>query len=345
MHVTRRGWAIGAVAGLAVPIVGLLSAPASAAVPREGATSGTTTARTATDAWYSASAACTSSPTGCLPAGPPTPYPSKTLHVGVVAGQEEARTYLSLDLASLPSGTSLTGGTLRLPIGGGDDGSRAADTATVQACLVTAAFKDDVEGGTDAPPAVDCKKAMSTAKYVPAAGSAPEMLTVDLAPFAAAWSSGSLQQGFALLPAADTAPSSAWHVAFSAHDRKGSTVPAPTAEVAYASSAAAGSGASYEAPSFDAPAPKTNANTASVSFAAAPLAPQWDPPALAQLPAAQPDVAPQAPPVAPAQQVTPQAFVGGGGGFAYPGVFLVPLLLAASGGWLARSLTRDLTDH
>jgi hypothetical protein len=332
-------WAIGAVAGLALPMVGLLAAPAGASVPRADAGSGTATVKLAVDAWYAAGAACTSSPAGCLPAGAPAPpYPAKTLHAGVLAGQEESRTYLSLDLLSLPPGTALTGGTLQLPIAGPDDGTRAAESATLQACLVTATVKDDVEGTTEAPPSVDCKKATSPAKYVAAAGSAPEMLTVDLAPFAAAWSSGSLQQGIALLPAADTSPASAWHVAMSAHDRSGSTVPAPTAQVAYASSAA--SGDDFDDVSLDAPVADSTGSS-SVSFAAAPLAPQPAELAPAAAPAVEPNVAPQAAPVAPAQpQITPQAFVGGG--FAYPGVFLVPILLAAAGGWLAHALTRDL---
>src|SRR3954469_16644368 len=155
--VTRgRVWAIGAVAGLALPMVGLLAAPAGASVPRADAGSGTATVKTAVDAWYSAGGACTSSPAGCVPAGAPAPpYPAKTLHAGVLAGQEESRTYLSLDLLSLPPGTALTGGTPQVPIAGGDDGTRAADTATLQACLVTATVKDDVEGTTEAPPAVD----------------------------------------------------------------------------------------------------------------------------------------------------------------------------------------------
>src|SRR5690348_10541957 len=106
----RRGWAIGAVTGLAVPLVGLLAAPAGASIPADDARSGTATVKVAVDGWYSASAACTSSPAGCLPAGAPAPpYPAKTLHVGVLAGQEESRTYLSLDLLSLPPGTALTG--------------------------------------------------------------------------------------------------------------------------------------------------------------------------------------------------------------------------------------------
>jgi len=337
-----RRTALGLVAalGLAAPILLLFPSPAGAVVPDEGASSGTATVRVATDAWYAAAAACTSSPTGCLPAAAPaSPYPAKTLHVGVVAGQEEARTYLSLDLAALPGGTALTGGTLRIPVGGPDDGSRSPDTASLQACLVTAAFHDAAEGATDAPPAVDCRTT-APAKYVAAAGNDPEMFTVDLTAFGSAWTAGSLNQGIALLPAADTAPPSSWHVAMSAHDRTGSTVAAPTATVQYASAAA---GDAFDTADVSAPAAADSAGSSSVSFAAPPLAPQADTTPALQAPAVQPEVAAQASPVPPVQQVTPQAFVGGGG-FAYPGVFLLPLLLAGAGGWLARALTRDLND-
>src|SRR5438128_3904999 len=109
--VRRTALGLAAVLGLTAPLTLLLSSTASAVVPLTGATSGTATVHIGTDAWYSASAACTSSPAGCLPAGAPAPYSAKTLHVGVAAGQEESRTYLSLDLAALPAGTALTGGT------------------------------------------------------------------------------------------------------------------------------------------------------------------------------------------------------------------------------------------
>jgi hypothetical protein len=325
--------------GLAGPLVLLLSSAAGASVPATGATSGTATVRLAADAWYSASSACTSSPTGCLPAGAPAPpYPAKTLHVGVAAGQEESRTYLSLDLAALPAGTALSGGVLKLPVAGPDDGSRAADTATLRACLVTASFKDATEGATDAPPAIDCKTS-SPAKHVAAAGNEPEMFTVDLTAFASSWAGGALNQGLVLVPAEDTAPNAMWHVAMSAHDRTGSTVAAPTAVVQYASAAAAGD--DFDTSDVAPAAPTDSTGSSSVSFAAAPLAPQPDTTPVVPAPAVQPEVAPQASPVAPVQQLTPQAFVGGGG-FAYPGVFLLPIVIAAAGAMLARALTRDL---
>jgi hypothetical protein len=294
----------------------------------------------ATDAWYAASAACTASPTGCLPAAPPaTAYPAKTLHAGAAAGQEESRTYITLNLTALPAGTSLTGGTLRLPVGSGQEGSLAPDTATLQACAVTGSIKDDVDGSTSAPPAVDCKRAAAPAKYVAAAGTVPEMFTVDLTAFATAWTSGATTQGIVLMPSADTAPGSTWHVTLSAHDRQVAAPMHISAIVSYASAAG-----DFEAPDAFGDAvttpTTTDTGTGSTSFAAAPLAPVAPNQVPAALGPATPVVAPQTPPVAPVQ-LQPQAAITVGG-FAYPGVFLLPILLAVAGGWLARALTRDL---
>ena len=339
----RSALASTAVGVLTVPLVMLLASPATAATPEGGARSGTLTVKAQSDAWYSSSSACTASPTGCLPAGAPAPpYTAKTLHVGVGAGQEESRTYLSLNLLSLPAGTTLTGGTLRLPVAGMADGTRAVDTATLQACLVTGSFKDDVEGSTEKPPSIDCKKAVAPAKYAAATATAPEQFTVDLASFASAWASGAADYGVALVPTSDTAPSTAWHVALSAHDRTGSTVPAPSAAVSYASVAANSSDESFQSADVQAapPAADQGLGAGSASFAAPPLAPQPATAPLAPAPAVQPAVAPQAAPVAPAQ-LQPQAFLGTGR-FAYPGVFLLPLVLIAAAGWLARAMTRDL---
>ncbi|MBK5306151.1 MAG: hypothetical protein JJD92_05635 [Frankiaceae bacterium] len=330
-----------AAACLAAPLVVLLAAPAAAAPPDGGASSGTLLVKTQSDAWFSISSACTASPTGCLPAGAPAPpYPSKTLHIGVGAGQEESRTYLSLNLLNLPAGTALTGGTLHLPIADMEDGSRAPDTASLQACLVTESFKDDVEGSTDKPPAIDCKKAAAPAKLVAATATAPAQFAVDLAPFASAWTTGAAQQGIAIVPATDTAPSSAWHVALSAHDRVGSTVPAPTATVAYASGAADSDDSSFDSPDLETGAPADSGfGSGSASFAAPPLAPQPVSIPAAPAPVVQPVAVPQA--AAVPQQIQPQAFVGTGR-FAYPGVFLLPLVLIAAAGWLARAMTREL---
>ena len=329
-------------AGATAPLV-LFATPAAAAPGPEAAGSGILTVGLASDAWYSGAPACTESPTGCLPAGAPNPYPAKTLHVGVAFGQEESRSYLALDLALLPPSTSVTGGTLRVPVASGEDGSRAPDTASLQACLVTASVDDDVEGSTEEPPAVDCKKATSPGTFVPATAATPAQLTFDLAPFATAWSTGGAA-GIALLPAEDTAPTSAWHVAMSAHDRSGAPTTKPSASVSFAAMSAVDSGTSFE--SFEdtaAPppaAPQEGLGSSSVSFGAPPVAPAA--PELPTTPLAPAVSAPVNQPVA-TPQLQPQAFAVPGGGFAYPAVFLLPLALAGVAGWLGRALTRDLT--
>lgn len=329
-----------AVCCASVPLLVALATGAVAAVPPQAAGSGTATVGVATDAWYSASSACTATPAGCLPAAAPaSPYPAKTLQVGAAAGQEESRTYLLLDLTALPAGTALTGGTLRLPIGPSQEGSVAPDTASLVACAATGTFKDDVEGSTAQPPAVDCKQATSPAKYVAAAGTAPAMFTVDLAPFATAWSAGAAGQGIALLPAPDAAPGPPWHVSLSAHDRDVAAPMRISALVSFAS-AARDLSTSFEDTGVPAAAPESG--TGSASFAAPPLAPvpNSQPPTVS-VPETTPVIAPQAPPVAPTQQLVPQAAVTVGG-FRYPAVFLLPILFAVICGWLGRALTRDL---
>src|SRR4051812_26911589 len=77
----------------------------------------------ASESWYVIRPACPA-PAECP--DPPTgasPYPAGTLHVAVDSGNETARTYLALDLHSLPSDARLTGGTLRLPVASADAGS------------------------------------------------------------------------------------------------------------------------------------------------------------------------------------------------------------------------------
>ncbi len=320
-----------------LPLAVVLASSAAAATPPGAAGSGAATVGVSTDAWYAASSACTASPTGCLPAAPASAaYPAKTLHAGAAAGQEESRTYLTLNLTALPAGTALTGGTLRIPVGTSQDGTLAPDTATLQACAVTASFKDDVEGSPAAPPAIDCKRASAPAKYVAAAGTAPEMFTVDLSAFASAWSQGASTQSLVLLPAADTAAGSTWHVAMSAHDRDVAAPPHISALVSYASAVG-----DFDSTDTFGDAVTTPADTGGTSFAAAPLAPEATVQVPTSLSPAVPVVAPQAPPAAPAQQFQPTAAISIGG-FAYPGVFLLPILLAVAGGWLARALTRDL---
>src|SRR5206468_7362766 len=104
----------GAVALAATAVTGVLFWVAAAPVSADDATA---TVPTLNEAWY-VTAQC-ALPTGCGAAGssaPATPYPDGTLHVGIAAGTETDRTYLNLDLGSLPAGALLTGGTLTVPL-------------------------------------------------------------------------------------------------------------------------------------------------------------------------------------------------------------------------------------
>jgi hypothetical protein len=334
MTARRLGTRVAVVAA-SLPVAVALAAPALAE-----AGTGTATVGVASDAWYAVSSACTAGPTGCLPAAPPvSAYPAGTLHIGVAAGQEESRTYLALNLSALPSGTTLVSGLLRLPVGSAQEGSRVPDTATLQACLATGAFADTVDGSPEAPPKVDCKAASAVAKYVAAAGTQPEMLTIDLAPFVAALATGTASTGIALLPAADTPPETAWHVALSAHER---SVPAAQRVSATVSYASAGKGGAVADPVPDAAPPAaTPPESGSISFGAPPLVPVT--PAQAPSTPISMGTAASGPvgPTAPVSAAPAQA-VGVIGGYAYPGVFLLPIIFAAACGWLARALTRDL---
>lgn len=314
------------------------------ALPVLAAGTGTATVRPAAEAWYRVTPSC-GLPTGCADlSAAPSPYSPDTLHVGVNAGAEEARTYLQLDLTRLPAGTKPSGGTLLLPIADQPgDGTRAPEAAELRACAVEAAVTD-VDGSFAAPPAVDCEAASAPAQLVPAEGSDPAAFTVDLASLVAAWASGSAPGAVALVPAAETAPPDSWHVAMSDRTRTGPEVVPIAANVAFVSASV--DPATVAPPSV--PAPAFQAAPGSASFDAALdsgtsfAAPALEQAPLLPAPAAQSRPAPVAAAPVPQQVVPVATFVPSG--FRYPAVFLLPLLLALAAGWLGRALTRDLID-
>lgn len=86
---------------------------------------------------------------------PVNPYGEDTLHVSITGGNEDARTYLTLDVTRLPTTFDLVEGILKLPI---DPGGVTinAETARVQVCLSEIPPKSD-EGSFEEPPEVNCK--------------------------------------------------------------------------------------------------------------------------------------------------------------------------------------------
>lgn len=281
-------------------------------------------AAVADDAWYSASPTC-GLPTGCGPTDslPSNPrYPAGTLHVGVAGGQEEARTYLRLNLESLPPDAELDGGVLRVPVAGSDAGTNAADTATLQACLASAPFGTSA-GSFAPPPAIDCN-VKSPASY---STSPVPQFTIDLTPFASAWTEGA-NNGIALVPAAGQAPNAVWHVAFSAHD--GADAFKPTSQLRF-----------------------TPASVETGSDEYVPL--HQDDVAVADMtgpvftPVVPPDVV--SAPTSPAQSIVTQSkeplpatpvVSRRTAGYAYPLVLAAPLLLVALGGYFVWALTRPM---
>lgn len=318
---------------IAATVLAAVSGPALAAF---AAGTGTVTTGAAAEGWYRAGQTCTL-PVGCPPT-PPSPYPADTLHVGVLAGQEEARTVLQLDLSALPAGTKPAGGQLRLPVDAAPaDGARAPETAALRACLVTEPVKD-AAGAVAAGPKVDCDAASAPAMYVAASGQQPAMFTVDLGVLAAAWQDGAAPGALALLPATTVAPPASWHVTFSGRKRTGSSVPPVSALVTYVGGAVDVQQLPPPAPVAQpdagfAPAPPVGGD----SFAAPAMSGGGDVPPLAAPAAAPPAALPPAaaPPVQPVASVV-QA------GFRYPAVFLLPLVLLFAVGWVGRALTRDL---
>jgi hypothetical protein len=299
---------------------------------------------TEAEAWYQASPtdlgeedpSC-ALPAGCLPqAGvPANPYPEDTLQVGVAAGRDTARTFVSLDLGALPDGALLTGGTLTLPVlPDSDSGSFAPATAQVSACPVSGTVEDARGGPPDEQPDFACSTA---AEGTYNEGDEPT-ITVDLAPIATLLSTG----GIAIVPSQDARDAGgSWRVAFPTRDSDAEVaitatlsyqepptfdagLPGPSAADAPGGGGNPGGFGSFESDAGFEPAP--GADVAPPDFGD--TAPQAAGPADEQPIAAGPPVA------AP---VPAAAF-----GYAYPAVWLAPLVLAGVAGALARSLTGEI---
>jgi hypothetical protein len=314
--------------GVTLPLGWLLTAPAQGAQP--AAASRTVTVPDTAEAWYAASPIdlCTT-PLGCPPAEvPSSPYPDQTLHVGLAATQETARTYLLPGIAGLPYGADVSAATMTLPVAtGSSDGSQAVDTAEIVACLATAPFEDGTQGSPSAPPKVDCKvKAIATYDAKKSA------FSLDVTTFVQKWSAGTLAAGIALVPdVANAAPSDAWHVAFNGRKRAGGSHISTTI-------------------TFTPPAPLPTGDVADPTPDNPPPAPQTPaivPPApsVPDLPATGTPPDTGAPPVvAPQQPVTPAVQpVALSRGFQYPMAFLMPLALLAGAVFFGRLFTRDAT--
>jgi hypothetical protein len=286
------------------------------------------------EAWYQPDPTC-ASPIGCVTQAVPvtapveipasSPYPAGTLHVGWASSAETARSYLTFPVAAFGPVESAV---LTVPLDvDPNSGDVQSSTAQVRACLATGDLMD-VEGSISAPPSVDCT---FNVVLTYAAAPAPHLIG-DLEPLLTGLSTS---PGIALLPVASESPSTAWHITFSAHDRAddAKTPPAslrltgqaePTTTVA----PVAGLGAPTS------PAPPD-----------APLAPIEEPSAFE--PTAdivEPRTTLTSPPIAVPRAATaaPAALVTQTFGYAYPGLWLLPLALLVAVPVVARALTKNL---
>ena len=304
------------------------------------------------EAWYQTNPSC-QSPTGCvttsvLPVPPPipvptapsaSPYPAGTLHVGVAGGKENARSYLRFPLEQF-AGKQVTGGTLTIPLDTNPrDGSVSPETSKIAVCETSASDFPAAQGSVAAPPTSDCGASVDlkyVAKPTPHLEAALGPLAVDLPNIT----------GLVLLPdATKNAPSAAWQVVFSAHNRAGATKTPPAALAVTFEEPAAAVGA--PPPAVGAPSTGGVATTPDLGsgsgIAAAPGTGLAAPPPV-QVPQTAPEVATvQAPAVAPAAappQFTSPQFITVG--YAYPIVWLLPLGFLILVPLAAKALTKDL---
>lgn len=284
------------------------------------------------EAWYQPNATCVT-PAGCQapPAAPPdnSPFPAGTLHVGLSAGQETARSYLALPFSGALG--TITSGSLSVPLDtSATDGSSNPTSAKVQVCLTSATFTA-VEGSFEPPPKVDCSTA-APAAYV---DKPQPHLQADLGSLASALSTAT---GLVLLPdKTKAAPSDSWRIVFSAHTRTDAAKTPPA--MATVSVAEPPATSPDQQPVVSLPDNNTSGlggitPPTGTGFAAGPSA--GDLPAVGAPAVTAPVV------TAPAGSAPGPAGRTVTVGYAYPVVWLLPLALLLLVPLVARALTRDL---
>jgi hypothetical protein len=315
-----------------------LAATALSSARYPAAASDDVTVAPTSEAWFQPNPTCTS-PVGCVvpgavalpvtvPAGVPTsPYPARTMHVGVAGGTESARTYLGFALSHMERAASAATLTVPLDVSPAA-GTTSPETAKLQVCTTTSAVSP-ADGSLAAPPPAQCGSA-AVVSYV--ALPTPH-LEADLAPLLDRLSSAA---GLVLLPDATTlTPTDAWQVAFSAHDRADPAAPGP---------------ATVRVTLSDTPSPEVTI-PAAVEPAPAALEPSSPTPsalgpaadlaiASGEVPAVGPAVVGPVQPIA-AQGLDEVVTLP----YQYPAIWLLPLALLVLVPAAARALTKDLTPR
>jgi len=310
----------------------LLIAPAAADV---------TTASVVRDAWYQAPLAsdlaplCTA-PTGCNPVA--NAYGDGTLQVGNLNGGTTEFSVVQFDGGVLPPFAEVTGGTAVLPVLDANEGSFGVDTAAVTTCLVREPF-DEVDGAAaDQAPHYDCT-VRSPAVYDGEA----QRFTVDLTPFAEAWSAGGVS-ALVLLP--DSADVGNWHVALAGREAADDT--APRAELLWRSPAPAdtdGSATAGDSPPVSSDGKTPAPTPAPTSEGIGITSPQSPSPPVGTAPRG-PVVAVPDGDVGPPHDTLEQPIVTAAEPVAIPypykAAWLLPLVLLIAGFGLTRSLNQEV---
>jgi hypothetical protein len=290
------------------------------------------------EAWYQPNPTCLT-PAGCVtsvapPVIPPVelpslpaanPYPAGSLHVGVTAGTETARSYLRFPFEQLV-GKTVTGATLTVPLDvAPQGGSTTPEASKVALCETSSSGITATEGTIDAPPSSDCT-ATVRATYV--ATPAPH-LQATLGAMAADLPGIT---GLVLLPdKAKTGQSDAWQVAFSAHTRTDAAKTAPASLTVTFEDGTTNPGGPVDTPAEPVVDPGTGiVSEPGTGFTVPTIqAPTTD--GIAPTVQNPTEAAPQAEP----KLVTI--------GYAYPVVWLLPLAFLILVPATARAITKDLT--
>jgi hypothetical protein len=282
------------------------------------------------EAWYQPHPSCLT-PVGCVASAavPASPFPAGTMHVGVAAGHELARTYLAFAFGQLTAASSAR---LTVPLDVEQtDGSTSPADAKVIVCLTTSPGITAIEGSTDPPPPVDCRTP-APARFV--ALPVPH-LEADLGALLAGLPTAT---GVALLPdGATIAPTDAWRIVFSAHTRGGAGATGASTLTAAVAPAEAATPEPSEANLVDAVAPASLREIAPVSGTAFAAPPTTTSPRIDAIAEPAPSAAANAVELPSPDLVT--------FGYAYPGIWLLPLALLVLVPAVGRALTRDLSPR
>lgn len=305
-----------------IPLSWLIASGAAVAMPISGGASDiaptTVVVHDAAEGWYAVPLLnLCATPLGCPPQLLPSLYPANTLHVGVLLGRETARAYLKPDPGAVPSGAHVLRATMTIPVATATtDGTLSPASATALACLATGAFQDGADGPPTTLPTINCH---DSAKLVYDAKDSA--FTVDLTPFFAAWSTGSPNDGIAVVAdPTKLAVTDLWQLALNGRQLSGAPHISTSVSFLPPSATPAASGSPSPSPSPSASAPAAPVLSLPTGGVTAPVA---------------------APPPVIAPNQTTTAPVAFSRGFKYPMAFLFPIALLAVGVFLTRLFTRD----